>query len=96
MQLLMTLSWRSLCRFFSRVPLPSNFPGDPHLKIPAKLKETFKVVRSDFEQRLRGEQGIVSIAAFIAVKFLYIIKLVVILVISFFNVFIFYQFFKKS
>ena len=48
------------CRFFSGVSLPPDFPGDPHLKIPAKLRETFKGVRSDFEQRLRSEQGIVS------------------------------------
>jgi len=48
------------CRFFSRVPLPPDFPGDPLLKISAKLKETFKGVRLDFEQRLRSEQGIVS------------------------------------
>jgi len=47
------------CRFFSGVLLPPDFPGDAYLKIPAKLKETFKGVRLDFEQRLRSEQGIV-------------------------------------
>ena len=48
------------CRFFSGVSLPPNFPGDPHLKIPSKLRETFKGSQSYFEQRLRSEQDIVS------------------------------------
>lgn len=45
--------------FFSGVSLPPDFPGDPHLKIPSKLRERFKASQSDFEQRLRGEQSII-------------------------------------
>jgi len=47
-------------RFFSGVSLPPNFPGNPNLKIPAKLRETFRGAQSYFEQRLRSEQDIVS------------------------------------
>ena len=53
-------SMHNTCRFFSGVSLPPDFLADPYLKIPSKLRETFKVVRSEFEQRLLSEQSIVS------------------------------------
>jgi len=67
------------CRFFSGVSLPPNFPGDPHLKIPSKLRETFKSVQSYFEQRLRSEQDIVSKIAFLLLTVVFVVQFILVL-----------------